>query len=191
MPNEPFSNDLADIWQRQPVEPIKMSADELRQKAKKFQNRIRARNLLEYAAGVYVVLASGSFLLHAGSFPMRLGSILMIAGVLYVTYQIYRKGSAKPLPQQMGLTPCLEFHRRELERQRDLLLGVWHWYLAPLVPGLAVTTFAGAFGAKGITPRSAAIAGVYSLAAAALFYFIWNLNQKAALKIQRQINELE
>ena len=31
---------------------------------------------------------------------------------------------------------CLEFHRSELVRQRDLLRSVWWWYLLPFVPGM-------------------------------------------------------
>ena len=54
MANELPPDDLKNLWQGQNVEATRMTLEEIRQKAAKFQKRIRNRNLREYAAAVVV-----------------------------------------------------------------------------------------------------------------------------------------
>jgi hypothetical protein len=61
-----------------------------------------------------------------------------MAGTLCIVVQIYKRASPVTLPVDLALTASLEFHRRELVRQRDLLRSVWRWYIGPIVPGLVV-----------------------------------------------------
>ncbi|MBM3738862.1 MAG: hypothetical protein FJW39_24060 [Acidobacteria bacterium] len=42
------------------------------------------------------------------------------------------------VPADLALKLGIDFHRAELERQRDLLQGIWSWYPLPLVPGMVV-----------------------------------------------------
>ena len=62
----------------------------------------------------------------------------MIAGALTVMFELHRRGSARTAPADLGLSTCIDFHRKSLERQRDALRTVWIWYLLPFVPGLAI-----------------------------------------------------
>ena len=41
MPNEYPMNDPRSVWQNQPTEPLKMSADEMRRRAQHFQTNAR------------------------------------------------------------------------------------------------------------------------------------------------------
>lgn len=191
MTNEPPSNDIRRLWQDQTEEAVRMSLDEIRKKAQKFQQRIRWRNLREYGAAVFVVAVFGFYIWHFHEAFVRTGSVLVIAGTLYVVSQLHKRGSAKTAPADMALTTCLDFHRRELERQRDLLRGIWWWYLGPLIPGLAVFTLGGATA----NPNHPLLAWTFAASSAALvalvFFLIAAWNQKCARKLQRQIDELE
>ena len=69
---------------------------------------------------------------------LRAAGVVSVAAVIFIVYHLHRYGSARVMPAEMGLTNCLQFHRGELERQRDLLRSVWKWYLAPLVPGMTL-----------------------------------------------------
>ena len=182
MENELPPDNLKNLWQSQNVEPTLMSLEELRRKAEEFQKRIRHRNLREYVASV-VVLAIFSYFLWR--FPaMRLAGSLILAGTLYMMYQLHTKGAAKVVPESLALDTCLAFHQRELERQRDLLRDVWKWYLLPFVPGLIAIVAAR-------LPSTGLIRGLpFILFCAAVFYFLWWLNKRAADKLQRQIDEL-
>jgi hypothetical protein len=92
------------------------------------------------------------------------------------------------VPADLGRASCLAFHRRELERQRDLLRGVWLWYVAPPVPGIALLTadafYKGQGGRNWIAPAVAAVVG-------AAFWFIVKLNGWAADRLDRQVQEIE
>jgi Flp pilus assembly protein TadB len=182
MENEVPPDNLKDLWQNQNVEPIVMSLEELRRKAAEFQKRIRHRNLREYVASGVVLVAFSYYLWR---FPaMRLACSLILAGTLYVMYQLHTKGAAKVVPESLALDTCLAFHQRELERQRDLSRDIWKWYLLPFVPGLIAFVAA-------MLQSTGWIRGLLSiLFCAAVFYFGWRLNKRAADKLQRQIDEL-
>src|SRR5450432_437693 len=127
MENELPPENLKNLWQSQKVEHVQMSLEEIRRRAEKFQRRIRNRNLREYSGAIVVLGAFGYYL---WKFPeLRLGSALIIAATFYVVYQLHARGAAKAVPAPLGLGTSLDFHRRELERQRDLIRDVWKWYL--------------------------------------------------------------
>ena len=182
-------DNLKSLWQNHNVEPVQMSLEQIRQKAEKFQKNIRHRNLREYVAAAFVFASAGYFMWRIPE--TRLACGLLLAGVVYVLYQLHTKGAAKTVPESLALNNCLEFHRRELERQRDLARDVWKWYLLPFVPGLLATM---AVPLLHLPPEKwmdgASIGVSVILLWAAMFYAIWRLNKRGANKLQRQIDEL-
>ena len=190
-------NDIANIWKTQPTLKMDLSLDQLRRKAQKLQSRVLWRNLREYVAGAIVI---GSFGYCAWIFPMSLawlGSVLMIAGSLYVLVNLHRRGAAVALPGEMGFHSCIDFHRRELVRQRDLLRSVWTWYLLPFVPGMVVF-LAGIFWQTMQQPNAhkhvAAIVAVFAFATVVctlVFVGVGKLNQWGARKLQQEIDTLD
>ena len=125
---------------------------------------------------------------------LRLGCGLLITAIGYVVYQIHRRGSALATPMDAGLTPSLDFYRNALARQRDALDTIWSWYLLPFVPGFVVFTLALMLRpAQGWEPAwyPQVWAGTYALLTAGLFYLGWRLNKRAALRLQRKIDDLD
>jgi hypothetical protein len=179
-------DNLKSVWQNHSVEPVQMSLEQIRQKAGAFQKRIRRRNLREYVAGAFVFAASGYCIWR---FPgLRLASGLLLTGTIYVLYQLHTRGAAaKRVPESLALDTCLEFHRRELERQRDLARDVVKWYLLPFVPGLLAAI---AVPLLRQPPEKWIRVLPVILLWAAMFYAIWRLNNRGADKLQRQIDEL-
>jgi hypothetical protein len=160
----------------------------------KFERRIFWRNIREYAAGAFVVAAYG---FYEWKFPaplMRVGSGLVIAATLYVMFQLHRRTSMQPAPADLGLSTCIELHRRALERQRDALLTIWSWYILPFLPGLAVFLTGTAVSQRAAHPMSIFhLLRGYSIPvglAVAVFYAVWRLNQRAGRKLQTQIDEM-
>jgi len=186
MENELPPEDLRNVWQNQTVEANQMSLDELRRKAGKFQKRIRNRNLREYAASAFAVAAFGYYIWRFP--PLRLGSGLMIAATLYMVYQLHTRGAAKTVPAALGMGTCRDFHRRELEQQRDLLRDIWKWYLLPFVPGLLAFV---AVPVMHLAPDKWLRVVPFILLCAVFFYGVASLNQRAARRLQRQIDELD
>lgn len=188
MTNEPPHNDMRKVWQNQKVEYAPMSLDEIHKKAQRFQRTILWRNLREYLAAAFVVACFSSFLWRFDGILIRTGSALVIAGALYIVYQLHKRGSAKTVPADLASMTCLNFHRDELERQRDLLRSVWRWYLLPIVPGLVLFLIGHAVK---VPPEHWGAFGVTAAVCAAVFASVGALNQWAARRLQRQIDELD
>lgn len=184
-------NDMRSVWQNQKTEGIQMSVDEIRRRAGKFQSKIYRRNAREYVASFIVVVFFGYEFWRAPDLLTHAGFALMIAGVLYIAWQLHARGSARSLPGELGLSSNLEFHRRELERQRDLIRNVWPWYLGPVIPGWVVLTAALARTNPGHLRHIGLSLTLLDTFAALFFVFIWKLNQRGARRLQHRIDELK
>lgn len=194
MNNESASDEMKNLWQSQPTEPPSARPEDLRRRMDKFERRVFRRNMREYAAGVVVIAGFGYFGWTLHGLLIRVGAGLIIAGALLVMFELHRRGSARTPPADLGLRTCIEFHRRSLERQRDALRTVWTWYLLPFVPGLAVFETGSAINQWKAHPVGLEHFVLASLAApaivAAVYFAVWRLNQWAAGKLQKRIDEL-
>lgn len=194
MTNESPSTDMKNLWQSQPTEPPRIHPGQLRKKMDRFERRIFWRNLREYAAGVVVIAIFGFYEWRFRTLLVRLGSGMIIAGTLYVMYQLHRRASRRPAPADLGASTCIEFHRKSLERQRDALRTVWSWYLLPFVPGLSVLAIGSIASQRAAHPGNLGQLVISVLASQgiipALFFAVWKLNRRAAEKLQAQIDEL-
>lgn len=184
MPTDPNANDLGNLWQKQETEKMTITIDELKLRANRFERRIHWRNLREYGAGFLVIPIFALRLRYQGGWHM-VSPLLLIAGMLYVMLQIYLR-AAKPVPGDAGRTAWLEFHRGELERQRDALCSVWRWYLLPLVPGLVAGMIDTA-----LTPGGIGAAVLYGSVCAIVFAGVVKLNGRAAGKLDAEIQALK
>jgi len=185
--NESTPNDrLKSIWQNQPSGGIRMSVDEIHRRAGKFQKKIYWRNAREYIAALVVVVFIGFDFWRTSDALTRVAFAMIIAGVVYAMWHLHRRGSSRSLPADLGLASGIEFYRRELERQQDLLQSVGFWYLGPLIPGPVVLMVARACTHPGhLRPIGLSLA-LFAL----VFVFIWRLNQRAARRLQSRIDEL-
>ena len=168
-----------------------MSLDDIRRKAQKFDRTIRRRNGREYIAAAFVVAIFGYYIWHFHEWFLRIGSGLVIAGAVYMVWQLHRRGSAASEAADLGLTTGLAFYRKELERQHALLSSVWRWYLGPFVPGLAVITLGAAIANPAHSPYAWMFAGSYAVVVAIAFWLLARLNQRCADGLQGQIDELD
>ena len=184
------NQDVSTIWQNQKSEGVHMSVAEIRLRAGKYNHKVLWRNAREYIAALAVTVFFSLNFLHTDDMLTRFGFGLIVAGMIYVCWNLHSKGSARGLPQDLGAATCLLFHRRELERQRDLLRGVWRWYLGPMIPGLAVIIVAAALSGAVRVNHFGWMIAVYSVVVVLVFGFIARLNTRAALRLQQRIDEL-
>jgi hypothetical protein len=179
--------DVQALWQAQPAAGGPMPLDELRSRSRILERRIRWRNLREYVGCGVVVLGFGRWAWAAETPLIRIGACLTVAAAVFVAYYLYRWGSALPMPGEMAQRGCLQFHRTELERQRDLLRSVWTWYLLPVVPGVVVLNV----GVVLAHPERLSHVVRFAVFAIAMFVVIGLLNGWVANRIQRRIDALE
>jgi len=176
------------IWQNQPVEGIKMSAEEIRRRAGKFERRIRRRNLRESVGCVIVSGLFAYFLYDTHNVLFRIAYGLFIVAMIWIAIQLHRKGFVMSLPAGLEASSSVQFFREELERQRDAIKNVWPWYLAPMVPGYVMLTIA--YAVSFPRPVRWIGAGAFDLFVVLLFIGIWKMNMRAARCLQRSIDEL-
>lgn len=188
MMNESPNNHMQDVWQCQPVEGIKMSAEEIRNRATKFEKKVYWRNVRENTAGAIAIIWLGFYFVGEHRMLDRSAFALLIVGMVYVMYQLHRQGAAQSMPASMAAGPSLGFYRKELERQRKVVSSVWSWYLGPFVPGLVLSAVASL--AKNMQPHHVAVLGLCYALIAAFFIFAWRLNVRAARCLQRMIDQL-
>jgi hypothetical protein len=184
MPSDPNLNDPRSLWQSQEDERMTLTLEEVRRRAARLQRRIYWRNLREYVGGVIVIAVFGASLWHFRGWSLA-PPLLLIAGMGYVLFQIHRRGSSRSLPADADLKASLDFHIRELERQRDAARTMWSWYLLPLVPGVVAAIVVAAVD-RGVT-RALIVFGVALLL---MFVVLWRLNESGARKLDRRIQEL-
>jgi membrane protein YdbS with pleckstrin-like domain len=191
MKNDVAPNDLRTLWQGQRREFAEMSVDEIRKKVQKYRRKVRRRNAIEYVALISVV-AFMVFVIWKFPAPlMRTWAALSIAAVLYIGHQLYKRGAAKMEPADRALTTWLDFHRRELERQRDLMRNSWRWYLGPMVPSLVVWAVAIGISNPGHLAHVWRVVAACSVIVAAAFVWVRRTHVRCALNLQRQIDELD
>jgi len=184
MANEPLPDDIRDVWQNQPVENTPMPLEEIRRKALQFEKRISRRNVREYVGAALAIAAFTFYIFRFPSPMIRAGSALIIAGMICIVIQIYKRASPGTLPVDASLTASIAFHRGELVRQRDLLRSVVWWYIGPIIPGLVVFC-------AGITPRHGAGSLLSAVPLLCIFGLVVWANHRAAARLDRQIAELD
>ncbi|MCX6543204.1 MAG: hypothetical protein NTV05_02180 [Acidobacteria bacterium] len=187
---------MTDVWKSQPAERIAISLADIRRHARKLETRVFWRNVREYVACALVVACFGYYTSVFHSTLIRAGCGLVIVGALFVVFTLHKKGAAQTVPAELAFRTCVSFHRKELERQRDLLRSVWAWYLLPFVPGMIVFLLGlcALTMQQPHTPEHArTIVIVFALTAAGcalVFVGIGRLNQWAARRLQHEIDTL-
>lgn len=167
-----------------------MSLADIHLRAQHFQSRVRVRNWLEYGAGVAVVLGFSAIAWEVPDWGIRAGSALIIAGVIYVMWQLATRAGAAAKPDGQAWA---DFHRAELVRQHKALTSVWSWYLAPFLPGMVVYVFATAFSSAGDLPLPARLAVLLMAIVwiAIVFGGVAYINARAAKKLEADIAALD
>jgi hypothetical protein len=190
MPDNEMQSDLRAQWQSQPGEGGKMSAEDIRVEVQRVHHRIRRRILREYvSSGITMLILLLELRFIPFPLPIRVAFVMFIAGVLVFIYQLRQRDSSRARPENLG-EPCLAFLRRELERERDALRSVWWWgILLPFGPGALVVIVSVAF-VSPFVPFGLTIALMMTAVFATLFIGVAKLNQQAAGRVQRKIDEL-
>ena len=192
MPVEPSDFDPQQLWQSQTAEYDAMTLADIHLKARNFQSRISRRNAVEYVACVVVVLGFLPGLLHQGSWMMQVGCGLNMLAAVFVAWQLHRRGSARTTPEAgQGL---VDFHRRELIRQRDAINSVGVWYIGPFIPGMALIMLGRWFHSH--SPRlpigfDHLVLILTSMIMALFLVVVWLLNKWGAARLQVRIDELD
>ncbi|MDE2163201.1 MAG: hypothetical protein KGL56_10715 [Alphaproteobacteria bacterium] len=184
--------DPKQIWRNQKTEDT-VTLENIHERAGKFHRRIRNRNLREYIGVVIVVLAFGWYVWALPGWMSKAGSALVIIAALFVALQLHRRASARKVPDGAGMG-LVDFHRRELVRQRDAVRSIWLWYILPFIPGLTLMML-GRWFQFHVAGRPLGldhlIIVLSTVIIALVFGIVWLLNVLGAARLQRKIEDLD
>jgi hypothetical protein len=130
MPSEFPENELPvknpkNIWQHQPTEAFKMSADQLRLKAEERRNSARFEAIKSITAGLVVFGFFAFAVSQVHELIPRIGYAVISIWGIYYAYQGYKSFWRKQAAPDATLNATLQSYRRELERQRDYARHIW------------------------------------------------------------------
>jgi hypothetical protein len=128
--------DIKTLWRDQKPEDT-VTLENIHENAAKFQRRIRLGNMAEYIACAFAVAIFGVYVWLLPGWMTKLGSALVALGVLYMIWQLHRRGGARKPPGDSA-AGFADFYRSELVRRRDLFRTAWRWYILPTFPGIAI-----------------------------------------------------
>lgn len=185
-PDHMTTPDIQTLWQSQPKEMTAMSLDQVHTRARAFQSQINWRNRLEHAATLLVVVVFSAYAYFFEEPLMRLGSALIVVAALLVSLFLVLRGRSAPVSS--GADECLDFHRRALVRQRDLLRSAWLWYVLPFAPGFtlfAIPVMQNASGDKAWT--------AWAMVTCVVIFFVGVslVNRMGARYLQKEIDQLD
>ena len=190
MPDEFPLNDPKKIWQEQPTEPVKMSLDEIRRKAQKFQTKSRLKVLAAMVIGLFVCVAFAHMSAVVQDVIPRIGwGVISIWG-LYGAYAAYKWIWPRSLAEDATLSTSLCFYRSELERRRDYERHIWRRSgVAFCFAGLALALIPELIPAIE-TPRLLLNAAPFFVLLVIWFVLFLFVRKHSRLKLQREIDEL-
>ena len=183
------------LWQSLPSEKLVFNEAQLRNRAQRFQAKIKRRNIIEYSSfvfgfGLIIYVMMGIENLVWQDWVL---SGLMVIGAIISLWGYFRVAGAKAAPERAG-NSLLDFMRRELTRQRDYAATGWRWAILPFLPAVIFSLSERWLGADTDlikltdTRYTLLVLAAFMIAlTSALLFWQW----LQAAKFQRQLDELE
>jgi hypothetical protein len=181
----PDDRSLRALWQSGAAEIAPLPIAEIKRRAGKLSDSIARRNRREYIAVGIVVIVFALYAIFLPGSLLKIGSLLVGAGAIFVGWQLARR-SSRPDPDAEA-ADVRTYYRARLVTEEHMLARVGRWYLAPLIPGLAVF-LAGIARVANLSPLSFAI---LVAAHALVFLGIWWLNRRTAAMLRDQIARID
>jgi hypothetical protein len=185
MTDDYVDNALRRAWVAQAAPPATPALKSLKRKARRTRLQFAVRNGVEYLAVLSVAIMAVVRTFAADTLLMRVGNLLLAAGMIYLMVQLHARASARKPPADGTATDYLLFLRLELARQAEALRTVWRWYLLPFVPGMLVINAAVALEEPG--SGWLVTLGIFAALLVAAHYLI----RLAAARLSRRLANLE
>jgi hypothetical protein len=143
MANDLTPGDLGNLWRQQPVEPERMSKEELQRRMERLETKRRRARRFGMVIMLCCAMGYASFLYFFPGTLQRLGSSLTLVGYAYAMRN-FRPGERSSRAMLDPLQPTLAGYRDALVKQRDFVRDAWKNFTLPFIPGpvLFITGFA-------------------------------------------------
>ena len=186
-----MTDPIVNLWTAQQAGARPPSIAELAERARRFRNRMRISNLVEYGTGALGILFFGNIAIKASDWGVRIASLMIIAGACIVIRNLWHRRPADD-PAALARDACTHY-RQLLVARRDALASVGRWYIAPFIPGMVAFVPANVLAQADTMPLSAALlnGGIGTAVIALIFGLVWWLNRAAARILTMEIATLD
>ncbi len=176
------------LWQSQALDAPRISLAFVRQQSDSLRRWAWMRNGINYVGAVailpFMVWQAWSNFSVA---PLRsLAIVLNVPLCVWLLFRWHKRAASQEQPAEFGVLDALKFHRRQLERQRDVRLDRWRRW--PVIPGILIIFVAGAIE---ITPTPWARFGVAAVVMTLILSIAIVVEERIARRIQKEIDALD
>lgn len=190
MPDD-FSNESPKkIWQDQPKEALPMTLEMIRQRASEARSKTH-RELYGSIATVLIVIGISVFgIQHASHAAVRVAFVFAIVWALAGQGLLHWGMWSASQPADATLKTGLEFYRRELQRQQDVIGRILRWSFGPVILSIGILILVLVEMATG---RSLPIRSVAPFASLIVIWLIafFVRRSRGQRKLQREIDVLK
>ncbi len=165
-----------------------ISLDEIHRRTQRRFNTARRRYLEFFIVVILVALLGLSAAVSSRLSDRVIGGAIIVLA-LCAGFQVHRRASIHIAPPDADLDHSLAFYRAELQRQRDALLGVWSWYLWPVLSGLMGWALRFPLAHPG-QPRLWTNIAPYLLLSVVWSIIFARLSKRDARKLQRELDDV-
>jgi len=188
-------DELRELWSSQPSAPQTNGEDLMRMvesKMKKFDRKVRNRNLREIIASVVAMAVLGWVTLGSHDVWKITGAVIVEIALVVIIYTLLRYGTAgREIDPSASLSEYGQALMERFDRQIRLLKAAKYWYLLPMYVGLVVMTAGPVLAGE----RTGTVSAKLMIALAgftAFFAFVWWLNEVYAVgKLRKGREKLE
>ena len=184
--------DVKALWKDQPREIAPVALETVRRDAKRLQRRRLRTVIIETLVAILAVIVYGFYIRVLPGLLLKIGSGFGILYVIFYTWCDFALLRPRRVPNDAAA--CLDFHRRELERQRDTARDMWRWAIVPMAPLIALMSIGRWIGPPpaGRAPwldHLVIIASLVMVLETAALGWLWT--QHRAARWQDQIDDLD
>lgn len=176
------------LWQAQALDAPRISLAFVRQQSDALRRWTRMRNAINYVGAVaivpFLVWRARSIFSVLPLFSMAI--MVNLASGLLLTVRWHNRAASQEQPAELGVLDALKFHRRQLERQRDVRRDRWRRW--PAIPGMAMIVVALAFE---VTPTPWIKIGLIAVFITLVLSISVVVEESIARRIQKEIDALD
>ena len=191
MRDDPSGNGIKTVWQNQPTETHPMTSGLFEQRSRDLRTKTR-RKLIgtlagPLAAGIFYGYSMKEFagLRQAIQLPFAFALVWSLAGLYFLNRGMW----SAVMPGDAGVSTGLEFCRREIGRQRDLVRRVLVWSFGPVM--MAIGTFIVALAIVSTRERGLFPNGLPFLTLLVVWIVSWFvIRLRDQRELQRELDEL-
>lgn len=176
------------LWQTQALDAPRISLNFVRHQSDSLRRWAWMRNGINYvafAAMTPLLVLQAWFMFRKMPLVCVALAINLVIGVL-LTVRWHKRAASQEQPADLGVLDALKFHRRQLERQRDVRLDRWRRW--PAIPGVLMLMVAEAIEIKP-TPWLGLAIGILGMALTLTIAIV--VEERIAHRIQKEIDALD